>query len=152
MTPFITYKLAHYKILEDQGGGFWWESHADLGGAKGGKCFIDGNFLIIGPPEMENPGFLKREFLEHLSKLPKWDKTEFYCLSQSIYSCRTGGRISVRDKHEPHLVSSPKNMLPIEKLNNQKEEIHPLQDDDFSNIKKSIAGVYHYLKNWINRH
>jgi hypothetical protein len=37
----------------------------------------------------EKPGFLKGEFIEHLNKLPKSEKTKHYCSSYSIYNCKT---------------------------------------------------------------
>ena len=94
MTENKSYKLAQYEIIESNHGTLSWESHAGLSALKAGKCLIIGNFLIIGPSEIEKPGFLKREFLEHLNKLPHWDKTEYYCPSHALYRCETGARFS----------------------------------------------------------
>jgi hypothetical protein len=91
MARELSYKLGRYKITEAFGGGLWWESHHGVGSLKKGKCTIEGSILILGPSEIEEPGFLKREFVEHLDKLPNWDKTKYYCLSHSIHKCRTGG-------------------------------------------------------------
>ena len=100
MTREFSYKLGRYKITEVIGGGLWWESHHGLGTIQKGKCFIEGSILILGPSEIEGPGFLKREFMEHLHRLSTWDKTKYYCLSHSISECRTGGRISFAKKME----------------------------------------------------
>ena len=71
MTRAVSYKLGRYKITEDIGGGLWWESHSGVGNAKTGRCYLEGNILIIGPAETEKPGFLKTEFMEHLGQLPR---------------------------------------------------------------------------------
>ena len=42
------------------------------------------------PGDNAGPGFLKGEFLDHLNKLPKWEKTKYYCTSYKIYECKTG--------------------------------------------------------------
>jgi hypothetical protein len=95
MTREISYKLGPYKIIEGIGGGLWWESHSGVGAAKTGRCYLEGSILILGPSETEKPGFLKTEFMEHLDKLPRWEKTEYYCLSRSLYRCRSRGNLSL---------------------------------------------------------
>ena len=84
MTTKKSYKLGRYKILEGPGGGLCWESHAGIGSAQTGRCFIEGSILIIGPTETEKSGYLKREFMEHLDRLPLWEKTKYYCMSNMI--------------------------------------------------------------------
>ena len=59
---------------------------------KNGKCFINGDILFIKPSDNTEPGFLKGEFLDHLNKLPKWEKTKYYCASYKIYECKSGIR------------------------------------------------------------
>ena len=70
----------------------WWETHIGLGSLKSGKCFINVDILFIKPSDSTGPGFLKGEFLDHLNKLPKWEKTKYYCASYKIYECRSGSR------------------------------------------------------------
>ena len=55
MTRDVSYKLGRYKIIEGIGGGLWWESHSGVGSAQTGKCYLEGNILIIGPSETEKP-------------------------------------------------------------------------------------------------
>jgi hypothetical protein len=86
------YRLAEYKIIENEHGDLWWESHIGLGSLKRGKCFINGGILFIVPSDITGPGFLKGEFLDHLNKLPKWEKTKYYCASCTIYECISGSR------------------------------------------------------------
>ena len=86
----IAYKLSEYKIIEHLDGDLWWESHFGLGTLKTGKCFINKDILFIKPSDNTGPGFLKGEFLDHLKKLPRWEKTKFYCTSFKIYECKSG--------------------------------------------------------------
>ena len=87
-----SYRLAQYCIKEKSNGEIWWETHGGLGSLKKGKCFIQGDILFIGPSESEEAGFLKREFLEKLRRLPQWTKTKYYCSRYSIHECSTGNR------------------------------------------------------------
>jgi hypothetical protein len=83
------YRLGEYKIIEYEHGDLWWETHIGLGSSKSGKCFINGDILFIKPSDSMGPGFLKGEFLDHLKKLPKWEKTIYYCASYKIYECKS---------------------------------------------------------------
>ena len=84
------YRLGEYKIIEYEHGDLWWETHIGLGSSKSGKCFINGDILFIKPSDSMGPGFLKGEFLDHLNKLPKWEKTKYYCASYKIHECKSG--------------------------------------------------------------
>ena len=90
MTKDTSYRLGRFEIIEKKNDEIWWETHAGFGRFRAGKCFIVGEILFIAPYKMEEPGFLKGEFIEHLNKYPKWEKTKYYCLSYSIYNCKTG--------------------------------------------------------------
>lgn len=94
MTQEGSYRLGRYNIIEETGGGLSWESHNSVGILEKGRCFIEGKILIIGPKETEEPGFLMREFMEHLNKLPPWRKTRYYCLGQSLHRCDSVARIT----------------------------------------------------------
>ena len=86
------YRLAEYKIIENEHGDLCWENHTGLGSLKSGKCFINGDILFIAPSDITEPGFLKGEFLDHLNRLPKWKKTKYYCASCTICECKSGSR------------------------------------------------------------
>ena|GEM_PF-512463 len=85
----IAYRLGEYKITENEHGDLLWETHIGLGSLKIGKCFINGDILFIKPSDSIGPGFLKGEFLDHLNKLPEWEKTKYYCASYKIYECQS---------------------------------------------------------------
>ena len=92
MMQNTVYRLGEYKIIEDEHGDLWWETHIGLGSLKSGKCFINGDILFIKPSDSTGPGFLKGEFLDHINKLPKWEKTKYYCASYKIHECKSGSR------------------------------------------------------------
>jgi hypothetical protein len=89
-----SYRLAEYRIIESGTGALWWEGHAGIGAVVGGKCYIRGKILFIGPRESEEPGFLAKEFLNQLDRFPKWEKTRFYCLSYEICDCKSGRKLT----------------------------------------------------------
>jgi hypothetical protein len=45
-----------------------WEAHFGLGALQEGKCFRKGMILFIGPAEGDRPGYLKKDFLDHLKQ------------------------------------------------------------------------------------
>ena len=92
MMQSTAYRLAEYKIIENGHGDLWWETHIGLGSLKSGKCFIIGDILFIKPDDHTGPGFLKGEFLDHLNRLTKWEKTKYFCTSYKIYKCKSGSR------------------------------------------------------------
>jgi len=51
MMKNTSYSLAEYKIIENEHGDLWWETHIGLGALKSGKCFINGNILFIKPSD-----------------------------------------------------------------------------------------------------
>jgi hypothetical protein len=84
------YRLAEYKISEDEDGHLWWETHSGFCSVKTGRCFVNGNILFIEPGHTsEENGFLKGEFLDQINRLPKWAKTNYYCTSFNIVKCKT---------------------------------------------------------------
>ena len=92
----ISYRLAQYEIIENQSGELWWKAHAGLGRVRHGKCFVEDGILFIAASskaDLKKPGesgFLRRAFLKQLNKLPRWEKTEYYCSSYTLRLCETG--------------------------------------------------------------
>jgi len=127
----IAYRLGEFKIIENQHGDLWWETHIGLGSLKIGKCFINGDILFIKPSDSIGPGFLKGEFLDHLNKLPKWEKTKYYCASYKIYECpfitreqlfdrvKSSARKSVKVDTKKHISYKLQQYEIIEKNNGQ---------------------------------
>jgi len=80
------YRLGEYQISEYGDGVLWWHAHHGLGQQRNGKCRIIGDILVIGPSTHEENGYLKREFLGRLEKLPIWEKTKFYCSASELFN------------------------------------------------------------------
>jgi len=78
------YRLGEYQISEYGDGVLWGHAHCGLGQQRSGKCIIIGDILVVGPFSHEENGFLKREFLERLKKLPIWERTKFYCFASEL--------------------------------------------------------------------
>ncbi len=84
-----SYRLGEHDITERYGA-IWWKAHAGFGTIRRGKCFIEGNILFLDAHcETDESTLLKNEFLESLRKLPKWDRTKFYCTRFAIHECST---------------------------------------------------------------
>jgi hypothetical protein len=88
------YRLGEYKIVEYEDGELSWESHFGFAALREGRCFVKGKILFLGPWFNEEAGFFKREYRDHLRKLPRWTKTEYYILHFKIYNCQTGEKVS----------------------------------------------------------
>jgi hypothetical protein len=155
MSENKSYKLAQYEIIQGGDGILRWESHAGLSGLKTGMCLIIGNVLVIGPSELERPGYLKREFLEHLNRLPPWDNTEYYCPSHVLYRCQTGARISfnaqkVGPPYEPS--STARNHAPDKRRNTER----PVNQESYrkeaiGKMKISVDKTTELLKLWYRK-
>jgi hypothetical protein len=154
MTREFSYKLGHYKITEVVGGGLSWETHHGLGNIRKGKCLIEGNILIIGPSEAEEPGFLKREFMAQMDELSNWDKTKYYCLSHSIHKCRTGGRLSFLTKMDEHVGATLNaEKVPVSGSVGNKEMINKQPDEkkEFRYFKEKVAELWNFFKQWSSK-
>src|SRR5512143_3333705 len=84
------YKLKQYRIIQDENCLLWWEMHYGFGVQRQGMCFIHNDILIIGPCTREEIGYLKREFLDGLEKLPLWNKTKYYCFASELLDVASG--------------------------------------------------------------
>ncbi len=89
MNEIKSYRLGGYRITEYDNVLFLWEKHAALAEQYSGKCFIQGNVLIIGDCSHQETGYLIGEFLDKLQKLPEWNKTRYYCLVSSLLDVNT---------------------------------------------------------------
>jgi hypothetical protein len=94
------YRLGQYKIIEKHNGALCWESYGGFSSIKGGKCLIEGDILFLVAGETKEHGYLLLEFKEHLNKLPRWEKTKYYCPSYTIYSCKTGRRCLLEEREK----------------------------------------------------
>ncbi len=99
-----SYRFGEYRITEYDNVLFSWEKHAALAEQYSGKCFIQGDVLIIGGCSHQDTGYLIGEFIDKLQKLPEWNKTRYYCLASSLLDVNTGR--SLTDDFLTHRLSS----------------------------------------------
>ena len=78
MSPGM-FRLGRYQITIADNGGVAWQTYEGLYRIVGGRCIIESNVLFIGPQEYDEGNQSKREFLNKLKQLPKWDKTKWSC-------------------------------------------------------------------------
>jgi hypothetical protein len=111
------YRLGHqYKIIEKPDGGLWWESHTGLAEVQAGRCRVEGPFLILSVEEKQSAGFLKREWLQNITKLPRWERTTYFCHSHALYVCQTGAKLESSSGVAPLSAAGPSKRDLAEKL------------------------------------
>ncbi len=92
--------------------------------------------------------------MEHLDKLPNWDKTKYYCLSHSIHKCRTGGKISLKDKTDDQLVLARNAVKGAISDSVEHKEIINKQPDarkEFVYFREKISNLWDFLKQLPNK-
>jgi hypothetical protein len=89
-----TYRLAEYQITEYDDGALQWTVHHGFGEQWSGKCFILDDILVLEEFTHEEIGYLKGEFLDHIRKLPVWNKTKFYCFASDLLDVSSGRSLS----------------------------------------------------------
>jgi len=90
----INYRLDEFIIIERSGVVLTWVKHIPFGGQRSGQCYILGNILVILPWDHEEPGYLKLEFHEYSMKLPRWNKTLYYCFASTLRQVRIAQGLS----------------------------------------------------------
>ena len=110
--------------------------------------------LFIGASESEEPGFLKNEFMLHLNRLPKWEKTKYLCSSYTIYSCKTGRRSFLEkrgkglDQGAGRVANSVTNKVMSSKgvMTKQSEAIKSI-----IKIKGRVIGTGELFRGWLSK-
>jgi hypothetical protein len=140
MMKMISYRLAQYKIIENENGDLWWECYADFATTNSGKCFIAGNILFLEPySEVSEPGYLILEYNELLNKLPRWEKTKYYCSSYTLRPSKTGRILPKKElsKRSCKRTERVKNSVTTEGSGNG--GIEPKQSDETKAISYRLA-------------
>lgn len=71
-----TFRLDRYKINVGENSITSWQTIGELNRTIGGRCFTESGILFIGPKENElDEAQSRKNFLNELKLLPKWDKT-----------------------------------------------------------------------------
>jgi len=102
------FRLGKYQITVTDNGDVSWQTYEGLDRVVGGRCVIESNVLFIGPQEYDEGNQSKREFLNKLKQLPKWDKSMAWCRGLVLRSCQyqkpedTGSTIHHHDMMDEH--------------------------------------------------
>ena len=154
MIKETSYRLGRYEIIEKGNGDLWWKSHGGFANVNGGKCFIEGDILFIGTSKGEESGLLKNEFILHLNRLPKWEKTKYYCSSYTIYSCKTGGRSFLEEmgKGLDQRAGIVTNNV-TKKVMNSKAVMTKESEavENIIRIKGRVTSTWESFKNWLSK-
>jgi hypothetical protein len=86
MSPGI-FRLGRYQITVADNAEVLWQTYESLNRVVSGRCVIETDLLLIGPQEYDEGNQSKREFLNNLNQLPKWDKTMTWCRSSVLRTC-----------------------------------------------------------------
>lgn len=84
MIDEIRYRLGNYILTEYSNVLLMWAINSAFGGQRTGHCIIIDNILVLMPWERKEVGYLRFEFHSNKTKLPPWNKTNFYCCSSDI--------------------------------------------------------------------
>lgn len=84
------YRVGEYQLSDLGGTELRWEAHAGFATIQEGRCYILDEVLLIGPPQIEEPGAFKGDFLDSLKRFPIWEKTRFYCVNACLFRCSDG--------------------------------------------------------------
>jgi hypothetical protein len=82
-----TFRLGRYRITATDNGAVSWQTYGGLDRVVGGPCIIESNILFIGLQEYDEGNQNKREFLNKLNRLPRWDKTIAWCRGMVLRNC-----------------------------------------------------------------
>jgi hypothetical protein len=148
------YRLGQYKIIEKHNGELCWESYGGFSSVKGGKCFIEGDILFLGAGESKEHGYLLLEFKEHLNKLPKWEKTKYYCPSYTIYTCKTGRRCPLEEREKKLDKKKPRIRTNVYAKATKGKEIlakQSLATEAVIKIWRSAAEALELFRDWLSK-
>jgi hypothetical protein len=82
-----TFRLGRYQITVNDNGELSWQTYGGLNRVVGGRCVFESGILFMDEQEYEGDQ-IKREFLEKLTRLPKWDNSVAWCRSLVLRTCR----------------------------------------------------------------
>lgn len=92
-TDDVAFRLKRYEIIKKTNGQIEWKTYAGPNTVSSGTCLILEDILFIGSRQNEQSTLIKRQFLENLQLLSKWDHTKYYCPKLSLHDCETGNRV-----------------------------------------------------------
>jgi hypothetical protein len=73
------FRLGRYRITAVSDREFVWETWGDGKTIVKGNCSLESGILLLGPPQGPTREQNKREFIQHLRRLPRWQETLIWC-------------------------------------------------------------------------
>ncbi len=83
-----TFRLGQYQITVTDNYEVYWQTYEGLNKIAGGRCIIESALLFISSKEYGKEGQSKEDFLDKLTRLPKWDKTVAWSYSKVLLPCQ----------------------------------------------------------------
>lgn len=100
------FRLCQYQISIAHEGKITWKTCGGMGQVFGGSATIESDILFIGPKKFDDSKHNKRDFLQNLRSLPKWNQTNLWCRSLALKPILAVGKekppISLRNNEKIH--------------------------------------------------
>lgn len=90
----VAFRLERYEITKKTDGKIFWRTYAGPNTAQSGDCIVLEDILFIRSRQNDQSILNKRQFLDSLQQLPKWDQTRYYCPALSLHDCKAGENIT----------------------------------------------------------
>jgi hypothetical protein len=138
------FRLGRYQITIYDNGEVSWQTHESLNRVIGGQCVIESDVLFIDPQKYESRNQNKREFLNKLNQLPKWDKSMAWCRNYVLRPCNVEA-----PKTENHNFASPDEFIMDEYSFDEKPSSPYLDQIHFNQNKEPPKRLLHLNFKWV---
>jgi hypothetical protein len=142
MSPGM-FRLGRYQITIEDNGKVSWQTYGGLNRGIGGRCVFESGILFIDEQECE-VDLSKREFLNKLNQLPKWDKSVAWCRSYVLRSCDVEA-----PKTENYDFASPDEFIMDEYSFDEKPSSPSLDQLHFNQNKEPPKRLLHLNFKWV---
>lgn len=92
------YRLQRYEITVNADRKIQARTYSGANSVSSGNGIIIENILFIGRPQETPSNLDKRQFVEGLKQLPRWDQTDFFCKGFSLHECNPESRMRSEPK------------------------------------------------------
>jgi hypothetical protein len=83
-----TFRLGRYQITVNDNGELSWQTYGGLNRVVGGRCVFESGILFMDVQEYDEGDQSKREFLNKLNQLPKWNQSVAWCRNLVLRTCQ----------------------------------------------------------------
>jgi hypothetical protein len=137
-TEDASFRLGRYEIIQKPTGQVRWRTPSGHTLLREGKSVIVEDILFIGAAETEEPGNLRRRFLERLGQLPEWKTTQYYSPSYALYDCGTGRSLAKGEGGSWPTAESPRKGEGLSKRNAKLSATFKLPSLKFRKVLRAI--------------